>query len=181
MTMAASRSKGTRPGGLDAGRPASADVDPPRERARRSTGLGIVGLGIVGLDHVQLAMPRGEEALARLFYGGLLGLTEVSKPKELRTRGGCWFVGQGVAIHLGAVRHFRAATRAHPAFLVTDIEQARRALESAGMTIDEDESGLPARRFYVHDPFGNRIEVLDAADGGFTARRVRRRSDRGGG
>jgi catechol 2,3-dioxygenase-like lactoylglutathione lyase family enzyme len=125
-------------------------------------------------------MPRGEEALARLFYAGLLGLTEVSKPRELGTRGGCWFVGQGVAVHLGAARHFRAATRAHPAFLVADIDQARRALESAGMTVDEDDSGLPARRFYVTDPFGNRIEVIDAADGGFTARRPPRRPDRGG-
>ena len=147
------------------------DGDPPRERSRRT------GLGIRGLDHIQLAMPRGEEALARLFYAGLLGLTEVSKPKELRSRGGCWFIGQGVAIHLGAVRHFRAATRAHPAFVVGDLDQARRSLESAGMTIEEDDSGLPLRRFYVADPFGNRIEIVDAADGGFTMRRARRTRD----
>jgi catechol 2,3-dioxygenase-like lactoylglutathione lyase family enzyme len=139
-------------------------------RQRRSA----VGLGIVGLDHVQLAMPRGEEALARLFYGGLLGLREVSRPRELRGRGGCWFVGQGVAIHLGAQRHFRAATKAHPALLVDDLDQARRVLAAADVPIEEDDSGLPARRFYVADPFGNRIELIDSRDGGFTVRRTRR-------
>jgi catechol 2,3-dioxygenase-like lactoylglutathione lyase family enzyme len=35
---------------------------------------------ITGLDHVQLAMPPGQEEEARHFYGGLLGLEEVKKP-----------------------------------------------------------------------------------------------------
>jgi catechol 2,3-dioxygenase-like lactoylglutathione lyase family enzyme len=131
-------------------------------------------IGIVGLDHVQLAIPRGEEALARLFYGGVLGLDEVTKPKALRGRGGCWFVGGGVAVHLGGVRHFRPATRAHPAFLIDDLEVARRTFESAGVPIEDDDSGLAAGRFYVADPFGNRIELIAAADGGFTHRRRRR-------
>ena len=40
-------------------------------------------LKIVGLDHVQLAMPPDGEAQVRVFYGNLLGLTEVPKPKSL--------------------------------------------------------------------------------------------------
>lgn len=119
-------------------------------------------------------MPRGEEALARLFYTGLLGLREVSKPKELRPRGGCWFIGNGVSIHLGAVRHFRAATRAHPALVVEDLETARRRLVAAGLSTDEDDSGLAARRMYIADPFGNRIELVDAADRDFSRRQPRR-------
>ena len=39
--------------------------------------------GIRGLDHVQLAMPAGEEAAARGFYSGILGLVEVTKPSNL--------------------------------------------------------------------------------------------------
>ena len=35
---------------------------------------------IAGLHHVQLAMPRGQEASAREFYAGVLGMTEVPKP-----------------------------------------------------------------------------------------------------
>lgn len=51
-------------------------------------------------------MPRGQEALARAFYGAALGLTEVDKPAELAGREGVWFrfvAGETVLaeIHLG--------------------------------------------------------------------------------
>lgn len=35
------------------------------------------------LDHVQLAMPAGEEEAARAFYAGVLGFEEMAKPAEL--------------------------------------------------------------------------------------------------
>ena len=56
-------------------------------------------MSVIGLDHVQLAMPRGEEARARAFYAGVLGLAEMPKPEA--ERGGCWFVGGAAHIHLG--------------------------------------------------------------------------------
>jgi 4-hydroxyphenylpyruvate dioxygenase-like putative hemolysin len=34
------------------------------------------------IDHVQLAMPTGEEDRARAFYCTLLGMTELPKPQE---------------------------------------------------------------------------------------------------
>jgi len=43
---------------------------------------------IVGLDHVQLAMPAGEEDAATAFYSGLLGLRRVPKPPNLVAAGG---------------------------------------------------------------------------------------------
>jgi len=47
-------------------------------------------------------MPEGGEPLAREFYCGLLGLTEVDKPIPLSGRGGCSFAGPGeVHVHLG--------------------------------------------------------------------------------
>ena len=129
----------------------------------------------MGLDHVQIAIPRGEEALARLFYGGVLGLQEVRKPRELARRGGAWFVGPGLAIHLGVEDPFRPARKAHPAFVVADLARARASLAAHGLPTDEDDSGFPIRRCYVSDPFGNRIELIDAADGGFTEPGRRRR------
>jgi catechol 2,3-dioxygenase-like lactoylglutathione lyase family enzyme len=129
---------------------------------------------IVGIDHVQLAMPRGEEPLARLFYVGVLGLQEVRKLRALRGLGGVWFVGPGVSVHLGVEDPFRPAEKAHPAFVIRDLEKARRRLEAAGVGIVEDALGLPIQRCYVHDPFGNRIELIDERDGGFTAKRPRR-------
>ena len=44
-----------------------------------------------GIDHIQLAMPAGGEALARGFYGEILGLPEKEKPPALAARGGAWF------------------------------------------------------------------------------------------
>lgn len=126
---------------------------------------------VVGLDHVQLAMPEGEEALARLFYGGVLGLQEVRKPRSLARRGGVWFVGPGLAVHLGVESPFRAAAKAHPALVVRDLEHARLQLAAHGVDTEEDPSGLPVRRCYLRDPFGNRIELVDARDAGFTERR----------
>jgi catechol 2,3-dioxygenase-like lactoylglutathione lyase family enzyme len=128
----------------------------------------------VGLDHVQFAMPRGEEALARLFYGGVIGLQEVRKPRELARRGGLWFVGPGIAVHLGVEDPFRPARKAHLAFVVADLERARRRLAANELVVEDDDSGLPVRRCYVADPFGNRIELVDARDAGFTERRTPR-------
>jgi catechol 2,3-dioxygenase-like lactoylglutathione lyase family enzyme len=127
---------------------------------------------VVGLDHVQLAMPTGEEALARLFYGGVLGLQEVRKPRQLARRGGAWFVGPGLAVHLGVEEPFRPATKAHPALVVRDLDHARERLAAHGVAIEDDPSGLAVRRCYVADPFGNRIELVDARDAGFTSARV---------
>jgi catechol 2,3-dioxygenase-like lactoylglutathione lyase family enzyme len=125
---------------------------------------------IVGIDHVQLSMPPGREDDARAFYGSVLGLREVDKPPSLAGRGGCWFANGAAAVHLGVERDPRPSARAHPALVVRDLGTARAALAAAGIAIEEDDSGLPVARCYVRDPFGNRIELVDAADAGFSVR-----------
>ncbi len=120
---------------------------------------------IVGLDHVQLAMPAGREAEARAFYGGVLGLREVEKPAPLVPRGGCWFAGPGLQLHLGVEAEFAPARKAHPAFLVADLAAACRALEAAGAPVLPDPTLPGVRRCYTADPFGNRIELIQAGDG----------------
>lgn len=126
-----------------------------------------------GIDHVQLAMPAGQEDEARRFYGGVLGMREVPKPAQLAGRGGCWFSSASgdVHVHLGVDRPFRAAAKAHPAFVVGDLEAGRRRLRDAGATIDDDDSMEDVRRFYTSDPFGNRLEFVASADRGFTTGR----------
>ena len=120
---------------------------------------------IVGLDHIQLAMPAGGEPEARRFYGELLGLAEMRKPAPLDARGGCWFAGAGLQIHLGVEREFAPARKAHPAFLVADLAAARGALAEAGVAATPDDAIRGARRFYAADPFGNRIEFIQDGDG----------------
>jgi catechol 2,3-dioxygenase-like lactoylglutathione lyase family enzyme len=115
---------------------------------------------IIGLDHVQLAMPEGEEAKARQFYVEVLGLPERPKPKQLAGRGGCWFEGEGVALHLGVERPFVPARKAHPALRVADLVQAQDTLHTAGVAFEIDTSLPHVQRLFVYDPFGNRIELV---------------------
>jgi catechol 2,3-dioxygenase-like lactoylglutathione lyase family enzyme len=76
---------------------------------------------VIGIDHVQLAMPAGQEEQARGFYRDVLGLPESPKPPDMATRGGCWFESDRVRIHLGVDKDFRPARKAHPGLLVDDL------------------------------------------------------------
>ena len=119
---------------------------------------------IVGLDHIQLAMPPGGETEARRFYGEILGLTEAPKPASLVSRGGCWFEGHGAVVHLGVEENFVPARKAHPGFRVADLAEAHRTLEAAGVPVIPDDTLPDVCRFYTVDPFGNRIEFIQAGD-----------------
>jgi catechol 2,3-dioxygenase-like lactoylglutathione lyase family enzyme len=117
-------------------------------------------------------MPAGDEALAeaRRFYGDLLGLREVAKPPALAARGGAWFAGDAIAVHLGVEEPFAPARKAHPAFLVEGLDAFTGRLEAASVPATRDDAIPSVRRAYVHDPFGNRLELIEAADAGFTDR-----------
>jgi catechol 2,3-dioxygenase-like lactoylglutathione lyase family enzyme len=119
---------------------------------------------IIRLDHVQLAMPPGEEDRARAFYQGLLGIPEVPKPTELARRGGCWFERGDLKLHLGVEREFRAAKKAHPALLVEGLSGLIERLKAAGCVVKEDEPLEGYTRVYVDDPFGNRLELMEPAN-----------------
>jgi catechol 2,3-dioxygenase-like lactoylglutathione lyase family enzyme len=116
---------------------------------------------ILGLDHVQLAMPRGGEDEARCFYSGVLGLTELEKPPNLAKRGGVWFALGEQQLHLGIEDEFRPARKAHPAILVDGLDELRERLLARGFAPIDDEPLVGHRRFYVDDPFGNRLEFLE--------------------
>ncbi len=114
------------------------------------------------LHHVQLAMPRGAEEDARAFYAGVLGMTEVDKPPALAARGGAWFRAGGVELHLGVEEDHRPARKAHPGILVDDIDEIARRLRDAGQDVSWDGDFPGFRRSYAADPFGNRLEFLEA-------------------
>lgn len=115
---------------------------------------------IRGVEHVQLAMPAGEEAAARAFYVDVLGLVEEAKPANLAARGGAWFRGGAARVHLGVDAEFRPAKKAHPALLVDDLAVMIERLRAAGVEPVADEPLEGFDRCYVSDPFGNRIELL---------------------
>jgi catechol 2,3-dioxygenase-like lactoylglutathione lyase family enzyme len=116
------------------------------------------------LDHVQLAMPPGQEAAAREFYGGVLGLPETAKPRQLVGRGGVWFQQDDLKVHLGVEQEFRPAAKAHPAFLVHGLAELVERCRLAGHTVSADVALDGYQRVHVNDPFGNRIELMEVQE-----------------
>jgi len=129
-------------------------------------------MALRAIHHVQLAMPRGGEDRARAFYSGFLGIPEVPKPEEMAARGGCWFEQGPLRIHLGVEDDFRPARKAHPAILVDDllgmlpglIQKMPPGLGGGvrKSTVDVRPNGDAS--FYLDDPFGNRIELIEPSD-----------------
>ncbi len=76
-------------------------------------------------------------------------------------RGGVWFALGTQQLHLGVEKDFRPALKAHPAFLVRDLGGLRARLQQHGYAPYEDEPLEGYERFYVADPFGNRLELLE--------------------
>lgn len=118
---------------------------------------------ILGLHHAQITVPIGMEEDARRFYCGVLGLHETPKPTSLAGRGGFWLEVGGQQVHVGTEEGVeRAATKAHLAYLVEDLEHWRARLLSEGIQALE---GVPIpgyARFEFRDPFGNRVEMIMA-------------------
>jgi catechol 2,3-dioxygenase-like lactoylglutathione lyase family enzyme len=114
-----------------------------------------------GIDHIQLAAPENCEHEVRRFYVEMIGLEEIPKPENLRGRGGCWFQFGPQEIHVGVQKDFVPATKAHPGLLVEGLEEFRNSLVIKGLQIKEDAPINGRSRFFVSDPFGNRIEFLE--------------------
>ena len=117
---------------------------------------------LLAIEHVQLAMPKGEEDEARTFYTGVLGLPEVPKPADLAKRGGCWFEDGEVKLHLGVEEDFRPAKKAHVALVVDDLDALIARARAAGCEVVDPAPFQQWRQAYVHDLFGNRLEFLEA-------------------
>ncbi|MFC4103383.1 VOC family protein [Paenibacillus xanthanilyticus] len=116
-----------------------------------------------GIDHVQLAAPEGCEDAARRFFGGLLGWPEIPKPEPLRARGGAWFQCGAHQVHVGVQKDFVPAAKAHPAFRVRGLNQLKAQLQGRGVIVMDDDARAEegVGRFYVQDPFGNRLEFME--------------------
>jgi hypothetical protein len=111
------------------------------------------------LTHINVTMPRGGEELARLFYSGYLGLRELPKPEALRGRGGVWFDAGGLQLHLSVENERSGADRQrHFGLGCGDLDGLKTKLKAAGVLV-EDGSQASWQRFFILDPFGNRIEI----------------------
>ena len=117
---------------------------------------------IVSLDHVQIAIPPHSEQRAVDFYCGILGFEQIPKPLPMRSSGGVWLRAGSVELHLGVEADFPPVRKAHVGLAVDDLQGFGERLVGAGHLIEWDERYPGVERFYVSDPFGNRLELLHA-------------------
>lgn len=115
---------------------------------------------VVRLQHVSVPMPPGEVHRARAFYGDQLGLEEKVPPSSLGTEGFAWFrLGDGDdELHVFAEDSIPASGQ-HLCIEVDDIEAWRENLQAKGITVEETVPIKNRPRFFIHDPFMNRIEI----------------------
>ena len=130
---------------------------------------------VVGLDHVQVAAPPGREDDARAFYGGVLGLEEIEKPPVLAARGGVWFRVGAHELHVGVTEGFVPATKAHPALRIATAAGLAAIAERFARVGTEgtwaDAGEIPGTsRLHVHDPWGNRLELVARDEAAGTGR-----------
>ncbi len=116
---------------------------------------------VTGLEHLLIAVPEGGEDEERRFFIEFLGFKDVEKPDSVADRRGFWLTAGAVNLHIGTEADFRPAKKAHPAFLVADLDAVRTRLEAAGYPTTDDVALPGFRRFFTADPFGNRIELLE--------------------
>lgn len=113
----------------------------------------------VGIDHVQVAIPVGSDDAARAFYADVLGLVEVPKPAVMAARGGAWFESGDVRVHVGVEDPFVPARTAHPALAMYGLADF---VAASGLDATWNDEIAGVVRCHVFDPFGNRIELIEA-------------------
>jgi len=122
---------------------------------------------IVGLDHVNLLVDASDDALAkaRAFYEGLLGLEPLERPANTDSgRPGAWYQCGPQQLHLTTEKDasvVNKTSRRHPAFRVEDLEAMRERLLAAGIEIIAANRFPGQERFFVRDPWGNRLEFVE--------------------
>lgn len=122
---------------------------------------------IVGLDHVNITIDDTDGALekAHEFYAGLLALAPLERPTNAdQGRPGAWLACGAQQLHLTLERGASSANRAtrrHPAFRVSGLEGLRKRLMAAGVEIVAGNRFPGQERFFVYDPWGNRLEFVE--------------------
>jgi len=109
------------------------------------------------LDHCSVLISN--VAKARHFYGVVLGLREVPAPKEFDFVA-IWYDLGGQYLHLLLKDQPDTISPRHFCLHVTDARAAREHLQALGVPIEETVKIAAADRFFVRDPDGNRIEIL---------------------
>jgi len=131
-----------------------------------------MAISIRRLNHVNIGAPSGEEAKARHFYGTILGLKEVPLPSSLTdVYELVWFELLDFLLHIAFSHHFVRPVSStengvfmpgrHIAIEVKDIKDFRETMKANAVVIHEAVTMPDRDRFYIEDPFGNIIEIIE--------------------
>jgi catechol 2,3-dioxygenase-like lactoylglutathione lyase family enzyme len=115
------------------------------------------GLRVTQIDHVSVLVTDVERS--RRFYRDLLGLEEIAKPKTFDFSV-LWFDLGNQQLHLLLKDRPDAVSPRHFALRVADAVAARDYFRSRGVPFAETTPIPHCDRFFIADPDGNRIEVI---------------------
>jgi catechol 2,3-dioxygenase-like lactoylglutathione lyase family enzyme len=115
-------------------------------------------IGLQSIQHNSVIISKPEEA--RAFYSGILGLKEVKYPSTFPNPV-IWYELGDQQIHLMIKDEPDSISSRHVALQIRDAVKARIELEAKGVKIDETIPIPGADRFYIHDPDGNMIELIE--------------------
>ena len=115
------------------------------------------GLQVTQIDHVSVVITDVERS--RGFYGGLLGLKEIPKPRTFDFVV-LWFDLGAMHVHLLLKDQPDTISPRHFALRVADAAAARTYFRERGVPTQETTLIPGADRFFIHDPDGNRIEII---------------------
>ncbi len=114
-------------------------------------------LSIEHVDHVSVIITDMERS--RKFYSGLLGLKEIHKPRTFDFEV-VWYDFGNQHIHLLLKDKPDTISPRHFALRVKDAKAARSYFQEHGVETRETVEIPGADRFFIHDPDGNRIEII---------------------
>jgi len=119
---------------------------------------------VTALHHVNVTVPPELETATKDFYGTVLGLQQVPKPAASR-QSGAWYQIGVVQLHLSVETGADASLSArHICFTVADLAAAENRFRAAGVEVLPEVRPTPGvARFYVRDPGGNQLEIVEQA------------------
>ena len=118
---------------------------------------------VTSLHHVNVTVPPELEAATKHFYGEVVGLKQVLKPATARQTGAWFQIGEN-QLHLSVEDEESAhLSSRHVCFHVSDLAEAENKFRDAGVEIIADARPIAGTlRFYVRDPAGNQLEIVQS-------------------
>jgi catechol 2,3-dioxygenase-like lactoylglutathione lyase family enzyme len=115
---------------------------------------------VTALHHVNVTVPAEVEGATKDFYGSVLGLIQIPKPAGSRQSGAWYQIGDN-QLHLSVEQEPPSMSSRHICFSVDDLNETEKRFRDAGVEIIPDPRPITGtRRFYVRDPGGNQLEIV---------------------